>query len=284
MTTLPPPDAGKTAAKETAVDWTIAIDDSAYHLAPEYLNLYGTPAWEAMSEPARRAYSRHEAAAFYRTVIWFENILIHGVMKYLYAEPAGAATAKFLFLEASEECRHTAMFGEFIRRSGTPPYLPSPRVLRLGKVLKRLGIRVVYFMAILCGEEVVDACNRATSRFEGSHPVSKQMARLHMIDEAAHIAFAKDRIRELWARQDAKRRWCARWNMPIVVYAIVEGLVNEGVYRELGIAGGYRGAWDNVKRRERVIRDLAPYLQFLASLGVITPAYARVYRWLGLMR
>ena len=35
------------------VDWSVPIDDSAYHLPPEWLPLYGTPAWEAMTEPER---------------------------------------------------------------------------------------------------------------------------------------------------------------------------------------------------------------------------------------
>ena len=45
------------------IDWSVPIDDSAFHLPPELLPLYGTPVWEAMSDTERIAYSRHETAA-----------------------------------------------------------------------------------------------------------------------------------------------------------------------------------------------------------------------------
>ena len=45
------------------IDWDLPIDDSTYHLPPEFLPLYGTEQWEVMSEDQRRAYSRHECAA-----------------------------------------------------------------------------------------------------------------------------------------------------------------------------------------------------------------------------
>ena len=37
------------------VDWSVAIDDSAFHLPPEVLPLYGTAPWNAMSRTAAAA-------------------------------------------------------------------------------------------------------------------------------------------------------------------------------------------------------------------------------------
>src|SRR5438309_5980417 len=68
----------------TTIDWSVPIDDSAYHLPPEFLPLYGTAAWNAMSEQERVAYSRHECASLCGAGIWFENILMHLVLKHLY--------------------------------------------------------------------------------------------------------------------------------------------------------------------------------------------------------
>ena len=45
------------------VDWSVPIDDSAFHLPPALLPLYGTAPWDAMTETERMAYSRHETAA-----------------------------------------------------------------------------------------------------------------------------------------------------------------------------------------------------------------------------
>src|SRR5947207_6777156 len=65
------------------VDWSVPIDDSTYHLPPEWLPLYSTPAWDSMTEAARIAYSRHEAAALCGAGIWFENLLMQSVLRHL---------------------------------------------------------------------------------------------------------------------------------------------------------------------------------------------------------
>src|SRR5438874_13347482 len=64
------------------IDWTVAIDDSAFHLPPELLPLYGTAPWEAMSPGERIAYSRHETAALCGAGIWFENVLMQVVLRH----------------------------------------------------------------------------------------------------------------------------------------------------------------------------------------------------------
>src|SRR3954469_21937516 len=120
----------------TTVDWSVPIDDSAYHLPPEFLPLYGTAAWDAMSEQERVAYSRHECASLCASGIWFENILMHLVLKHLYDMRPDDGAHRYLLVETADECRHSTMFGEFIRRAGTPGY-QVPRLLRnLGKFMK----------------------------------------------------------------------------------------------------------------------------------------------------
>ena len=280
---FPALDPGKMLATDDAVDWSIPIDDTAFHFHPEYLSLYGTPQWNAMSEKERFAYSRHEAVAFYRTGTWFENILIHGLMHHLYDLPANDPLHRFLYLEASEECRHCAMFGEFARHAGTPPYLPSRRVLFMGKILKHTGSKIVYHLAILGGEEIADAYDRATSRGENIHPVSKQMAKLHVIDETRHMAFVKTYLAELWPALGPVAKAYARWYMPITLFTMVDAMVNRQVYRTLGIKDGYSAAWRNPHRRERIRQALAGYTGFLTRLGVITPMTRPVWRALGLL-
>src|SRR5260221_1304504 len=65
------------------VDWSVPIDDSAFHLPPEILPLFGTAAFDAMTEPERIAYSRHEIAALCGAGIWFENVLMQVVLHHL---------------------------------------------------------------------------------------------------------------------------------------------------------------------------------------------------------
>ena len=80
----------------TFVDWSVDLDDSAYYLPPEFLPLYGTAAWDAMSETERIAYSRHEVASLCSAGIWFENILMQMLLDELYAMPADSGTHRYL--------------------------------------------------------------------------------------------------------------------------------------------------------------------------------------------
>ena len=66
------------------IDWSVEVcDDSVFHLPPDKLPLFGTAQWEAMSEPERRTYSRHECASLSAAGIWFENKLMQIVLRLL---------------------------------------------------------------------------------------------------------------------------------------------------------------------------------------------------------
>ena len=47
------------------------------------------------------------------------------------------------------------------------------------------------YLLILAVEELLDATNRATMKDDRVHPVSRQIAKLHVLEEARHVSFAK---------------------------------------------------------------------------------------------
>ncbi len=73
----------------------------------------------------RIAYSRHETAALCGAGIWFENVLMQAVLRHLAELPVTDPSHRYLLVEVADECRHSTMFGEFIRRAGTPAYGPA---------------------------------------------------------------------------------------------------------------------------------------------------------------
>ena len=156
----------------TEVDWSLDIDDSAFHLPPEKLPLFGTPSGTTMTDLERRTYSRHEAAALCAAGIWFENELMQIVLRHLAELPVTDPSHRYLLIEVADECRHSTMFGEFIRRAGTPAYAP---VLTdsLGAIDTLPGGRAMGYLLILAVEELLDMANRATMRDERVHPVSR---------------------------------------------------------------------------------------------------------------
>lgn len=267
----------------TEVDWSEPFADTAYYLPPEFLPLYGTSVWDAMSEVDRMAYSRHECASLCSAGIWFENILMHLILKHLYELPADDGAHRYLLTETADECRHSAMFGEFIRRAGTPAYTVHPLLRFGGKFLRSTTHGPEAYIAMLAAEELLDVNNRATMKDDRVHPTSRRIAKIHVMEEARHVSFARAYAAEVWPTLGWVRRAVAMVRAPFVVSAIKDALVNPQVYEELGIEDGARIARHNPHHRARVIRDLGKLTDFLDDLGVINAATRPLWRLLGLV-
>src|SRR6478735_2374436 len=138
----------------TDVDWSITLDDDAYHLPPEKLPLFGTPQWDAMTQAERHEYSRHELAALCGAGIWFENRLMQIVLRHLAEIPVTSPAHRYLLVEVADECRHSTMFGEVIRRAGTPAYGPPADAPELDTVADLPGGRALGYLLILAVEEI----------------------------------------------------------------------------------------------------------------------------------
>ena len=253
----------------TEVDWDIPIDDRAFHLPPEWLPLYGTPVWEAMDEGARITYSRHELAALCGAGIWFENRLMQIVLRHLAELPVTSPAHRYLLTEIADECRHSTMFGEVIRRAGTPAYAPPADAPELDTMKDLPGGRALGYLLILAVEEILDATNRATMKDERLHPVSRQVARLHVLEEARHVSFAKTYLTEVWPTLDEEEHAAVVALAPAAVQIVADLTVDPAVYEELGIRHGAEIARANPHRRARVVEGLTKLTPFLEGLGVI---------------
>lgn len=247
------------------VDWDLPIDDSAYHLPPELLSLFGTSTWDGMTEAQRITYSRHETAALLAAGIWFENALMQIVLRHLAEIDVTDPMHRYLLIEVADECRHSAMFGEYIRRAGTPSYGPDRPVL----IDETSSGRALSYLLILAIEELLDHANRAAMRDERVHLVSRQIAKLHVLEEARHVSFAKSYLAEVWPTLDANDQATVRLAAPELVAEIVSLSLDPKVFEHLGIADGASIARANPHHRANVIAGLSKLTSFLDQLGII---------------
>src|SRR5262245_33019510 len=139
------------------------------------------------------------------------------------------------------------------------------------------------YIAMLAAEELLDVTNRATMKDERVHPVSRQVARVHVLEEARHVSFARAYILEVWPTLSWIRRLVAMVRIPIVVRAIADSLVNPAVYDELGIEDGAAIARANPHHRERVVRDLGKLTGLMEEVGVINVVTRPLWTVLGLL-
>jgi hypothetical protein len=261
------------------VDWSIPLDDRAFHLPPEVLPLYGTPAWDAMSEAERIAYSRHETAALFGAAIWFENALMQVILRHLVELPVNDPSHRYLLVEVADECRHSSMFGEYIRRAGTPTYGPTQPVT----VEDTPGRRAMSYLLTLTIEELLDHTNRLTMRDRRIHPVSRQIARLHVLEEARHVSFAKTYLGEVWPGLTEEEQRKLADVAPTLVAAVVEMNVDPAVYETLGIDGGLELVRTNPHYRRVVIDGLTKLTGFLSEIGLIDDEHRPTWVELGLL-
>jgi len=253
------------------IDWSVPIDDSAFHLPPELLPLYGSPAWDAMDEADRITYSRHETGALCGAGIWFENVLMQVVLRHLADMPVTDPAHRYLLVEVADECRHSMMFGEYLRRAGTPAYRPtlSPHFLSD----EAPGARAVSYLLILAVEELLDFMNRATMRDERVHSTSRAIARLHVLEEARHVSFAKTYLAELLPTLSDEDRRVVADAAPVLVEVVADLSVDPAVYEHLGIEGGLEMARANPHHRATIVAGLSKLTTFLTEIGVIDDAH-----------
>ena len=127
----------------------------------------------------------------------FENILIRGIMQYVFTQPNGSAEFRYLTHEATEECHHTQMFQQGVNRIGVD--VPGmPRWLRaVAFVLPWFASRfpMAFFIGVLAGEEPIDHTQKRVLR--GGRelpPVLRRIMEIHVAEEARHISFAHQYI------------------------------------------------------------------------------------------
>jgi hypothetical protein len=135
---------------------------------------------------------------------------------------------------------------------------------------------------ILAVEELLDSMNRATMRDERVHPTSRAMAKLHVLEEARHVSFAKTYLAESWATLDANARRVVIEAAPVLVSVVAELSVDPAVYDELGIADGAEIARANPHHRQVIVAGLAKLTAFLTDIGVIDDASVEAWTALGL--
>jgi hypothetical protein len=101
------------------------------------------------------------------------------------------------------------------------------------------------------------------------HPVSRQIAKLHVLEEARHVSFAKTYLSELWPTLSDEERDAAAGLAPVAVGFVAELMVNDSVYEALAVENGGDVARANPHHMARIVADLEKLTSFLAELGVI---------------
>jgi hypothetical protein len=262
---------------EVDLDWDAPEVPGLWGMQPERMSLFGTPLWDRLTEDQRIELSKHEVASVASVGLWFEILLMQMLLKDVYRSDPTDPRTHFALTEIADECRHTTMFGRSIGRFGVPAYGPRPQIRRLAKIFPLIARGAGAYASILIGEEPVDRWQREQMNDERIQPMVRMVSRIHVLEEARHVAFAREELEKSVARMGRTERLVQQTVTAQAAYVMMRSLVHPAVYAAVGIdpAEGRRAALANPHYRATIAWMGEKVMPYLEEQGMVGGGYNR---------
>lgn len=274
----------------------VAWDDPAYALVqsdPRWElpadDPLGATAWyRALPQPVRARFGMELIASFAKIGSQFENVLQRGLLEFAMRLPNGAPEYRYCLHEVIEEGQHSLMFQELVNRTGLP--IPGlPRWMQVGsRAVVGFARRFpeLFFLFVLGGEEPIDHVQREQMRNgHFPHPLLRRISQVHVTEEARHLAFARAYLRHHVPKLGRVKRTLLRLHTPILLGQMVRVMMEPtpAMVRRYAIPKSVlREAY--VSERARALRAAAlrKPRELCVELGIATPPFDRIWRWMGI--
>lgn len=267
------------------VDWDAPLHDGVFFAPPHRLTLYGTELWERLSHKQRVELSRHEVASIASVGIWFEMILMQMLLRHSYDLEPTSRHVQYALTEIGDECRHSVMFGKLIEKLGCPAYGPGRYEHELGRLIKTATSGAAMFAAILIAEEILDSLQREAMADESIQPLVRTVSRIHVVEEARHVRYARDELLRQLARTSRPRLEFTRLIVARAAYVIGTRLVHPHVYAAVGLdpRAARAVARANPHYRETLRWAARRLVRFFDELGLLAGPGLVLWRRAGLI-
>jgi hypothetical protein len=255
------------------LEWPDSIDKEQWFTSPELISLYGTPVYEDLSETTKKRLSFYEAVNFFSLNIHGEKSLIEGLAARLYKR-GNDEISPYLHHFLDEENKHMIYFGGFCTRYAGKIYpdkkLVFPREYARGEE------DFLFFAKVLVFEEIVDLYNVTMARDERLVEIARQINLLHHRDEARHLVFGRQIVKELFARHSPS--WSpetiqgVRDYMKNYLVSTWKEYYNPDVYSDAGIESPYDAheeAFQAESSRAHRKRISGGCVRFLSENGIL---------------
>ncbi len=235
---------------ETFIPWDEEIgEDDAY--LPSYLvSLYDTPYLEHLSLHQQKELARREACQVMYTYGWSETLFCMFITRRLLTIEPDSWEHKFLIRELIEECRHQEMFTRAIEKLGVKAVKPGFWHRLFGGVTVKFLPHDQVFMSCLAVELMAEIYAEHYRKVDNVYIVLKKVSQLHHIEEARHILFTEELLKEYTSKAGVvKRSWYSILVM-LNIYFMRTMYVKKEIFREIGITDPkvYKAACANLKK------------------------------------
>lgn len=275
------------------IDWDapemrIDPDDPRWALSPD--DVLGATAWYR-GQPAgvRSRIGLHMMATFMKIGLQFENVLKRGLLEFAMRLPNGSPEFRYAYHEIIEEAQHALMFQEFVNRTGFDipglawwQRLGARQVVRFGRTFPEL-----FFVFVLGGEDPIDHVQRMALRNRADlHPLLRRVMQIHVTEEARHLCFARQYLREHVPALAPLRRLVLSIRAPLILATMAQLMMRPSaqIVRTYGIPREViREAYTrNPVHRARTLESLAKVRALLVELELVTPLSRALWEVLGI--
>ncbi|MFG1791090.1 diiron oxygenase [Nocardia sp. NPDC049149] len=269
-------------------EWAIIPNDPRWILPASADPLGAHPWYLALSEDRKIEIGMWRQANIAKVGLQFEQLLIGGVMNYLFAKvPNGSREFRYLNHEVAEEINHTQMFQEMVNRIGADVPGMGQVMRLLGSLVPLLGryFPTTFFVAVLAGEEPIDHVQKSMIRSgETVHPIMRDVMRIHIAEEARHISFAHEYLRHRVPELGFVQRSTLSLAYPIIMFIACDLIVKppRSLFSEFDIPRHIRRElfWRSPEARARR-RDYFGEARMLATdIGLMNPVAKLLWRTL----
>lgn len=259
----------------TRVNWD-ALNLESFWFPEAALSLYGLDVYHRLPLERRQALSQYEFIHFIEGALWLESLFMERISRSMGRIDTDLSRAAYRLHELREEAGHSLMFVELMRRSRLPMPRTRFRHFNLANLLGRHAPygSAAFWIAVLIGEEVPDRMNRLIRKHrEEICPTIHDMITVHVIDEARHIAHARETLESTIRQLSPLQRSLFRPVMNTVFRQFVRAFYypHPRIYELAGLARGRqwaRLARANTDRTRFVDQCVASTLRVLGEHGL----------------
>jgi hypothetical protein len=219
----------------TEVDWEVEQPADMLYEPDRCCSLYGTPLWEQLTVEQRATLTKHEVASIASVGIWFEEILMQMLLRYAYDRDLTRKDIQWTLTEIADECRHSIMFASMIKAFDVPNYGVGRVAHELGRIFKAISNNVLTFAGTMYVEEILDGLQREAMDDESIQPLVRQVSRIHVIEEARHISYAREETLRAQTNSGPLRRTYNQFMIGLIVHEATRSLIHPDVYANAGL-------------------------------------------------
>jgi hypothetical protein len=245
------------------LNWDDAIIDGMDFHPPEGISIYGTKLWDRLTPEQRVELGKHEIACIASLGIVSEIGLMHGLLRVVGNGDPTSNQVQYALTELADECRHSTMFGRSIGVGGTGAYL-IPRWMRaLIPLVGVLPVTALSWAATLLVEDLTDKQQRETMLDERIQPSIRMVNRIHVIEEARHMTFAREELFRSVQEAGALEMAVSRIALAAMALGVSRVRVLPRVYTSVGLRP-YR-SWRVAMRNPHYHRTLQRYAERMVA-------------------